>query len=258
MAHLRTTERKFHIYCDESGFHGTKLSGFGSLWLVHERRGDFVAAMRQLAVDHFPPSEVKWQKVKKKTEPFFLALVDEFFKRNWLMFHAFIFSKEEIDLDLHDGDWDLARRKHFTLMLANKIKRFAAPGKKYLIRVDPIHSRYAKADECAEVILKNILEREPHLRQQGVIESLLTVDSRTSAGIQLSDFLLGAVMAARHGVVSSASKRVIIDRICEHLGWDDLGYDTMPNAKKFNVWRFWDPTSGTPRPEVTKKRIAFA
>lgn len=94
--------------------------------------------MRNLAIEHFAPSEVKWTKVKSATEPFFLALVDEFFKRNWLMFHAFIFSKAEVDLDHHEGDWDLARRKHFTLMLANKIKRFAAPGKKYLIRVDPI------------------------------------------------------------------------------------------------------------------------
>lgn len=254
----RTTDRRFHIYCDESGFHGSKLSGFGSLWLVHERRGDFQAAMRQLAVDHFPPSEVKWQKVKTKTEPFFLALVDEFFKRNWLMFHSLIFSKSEINLEYHDHDWDLARRKHFTLMLANKIKTFARPGKKYLIRVDPIHSRYAKADEAVEVILRNIIEQESSLQRQAVIESVRTVDSKTSPGVQLADFLLGAIMAARHGDFASTSKRLVIERICERLGWDHLGHDTMPDAKKFNIWRFWDPQSGVPRPEVTRKRSRFA
>lgn len=41
MANARSTPRRYHIYCDESGFHGSALTGFGSLWLVHERRGDF-------------------------------------------------------------------------------------------------------------------------------------------------------------------------------------------------------------------------
>lgn len=82
----------------------------------------------------------------------------------------------------------------------------------------------------------------------------MTVDSKTSAGVQLSDFLLGAVMAARHNQVTSKSKQAVVDRICEHLGWDHLGHDTMPSVKKFNIWRFWDPTSGTPRPEVTRRR----
>lgn len=258
MTSVRTTKRRFHIYCDESGFHGSRLSGFGSLWLVHERRGDFQAIMRNLAIDHFAPSEVKWTKVKAATERFFLGLVDEFFQRNWLMFHALIFSKSEVDLAHHDGDWDLARRKLFTMLLGNKIKRFASAEKRYLVRVDPIHSRYQKAEEAAEIILRNIVEQEPTLQRRGVIESLRRADSRTTAGIQLSDFLLGAIMAARHNQVTSASKRAVVARICEHLGWDGLNYDTMPDTKKFNIWRFWDPRSDAPRPEVTRKRARHA
>ena len=110
------------------------------------------------------------------------------------------------------------RRKHFTLMLANKIKRFAAPGKKYLVRVDPIHSSYAKADEAAEVILRNIVEQVPSLHGRDVIHSVRTVDSRETPGVQLSDLLLGAVMAARHGEIESSSKQNVIARIADHLG----------------------------------------
>ena len=138
-------------------------------------------------------------------------------------------------------------------MLANKIKRFAAPGKKYLVRVDPIHSSYAKADEAAEVILRNIVEQVPSLHGRDVIHSVRTVDSRETPGVQLSDLLLGAVMAARHGEIESSSKQNVIARIADHLGWDDLAADTMPGAQKFNIWRFWDPTSGKPRPEVTRR-----
>lgn len=213
--------------------------------------------MRRLALDHSPPSEVKWVKVKAATEAFFLGLVDEFFRRNWLMFHALVFAKSDIDLTLHNGDWDLARRKHFTLMLANKIKRFATADKRYLIRVDPIHSRYQKADEALDIILRNIIEQEPSLQKRGVIESVLEVNSKISPGVQLSDFLLGALMAARHNEITSSSKRAVIERICEHLGWDHLAHDTMPHAWKFNVWRFWDPVSGAPRPEKTAKKSQF-
>ncbi len=151
------TKRHFLIYCDESGVDGRSLTGFGSLWITWERRGDFQQIWRDLHQNYFAPSEVKWTKVKKKTLPFFEALIDEFFKRNWLMFHCLIIGKPEVDMSFHNNDWDLARRKHFTMLLANKIRKFAAPGKQYRIRVDPIHSSYQKADEAVEVILRNII-----------------------------------------------------------------------------------------------------
>jgi hypothetical protein len=92
-----------------------------------------------------------------------------------------------------------------------------------------------------------------------MIPALVAHEIRESIlGVQLADFLLGAIMAARHGDFASMSKRAVIERICEHLGWDSLSDDTMPDAKKFNIWRFWDPQSGAPRPEVTRKRSRFA
>ena len=135
--------------------------------MTWERRGDFRKIWDNLHTEYFPPSEVKWNKVKNKTLPFYLALIDEFFKRNWLMFHCLLISKDEVDLSFHENDWDLAMRKHFTNLLANKIKRFAAPNKHYLIRVDPLPSRYNKADEAAEVILRNIMEKIPRLKGEG-------------------------------------------------------------------------------------------
>jgi Protein of unknown function (DUF3800) len=247
-------ERHFLIYCDESGVDGRHLVGFGSLWMTYERRGDFQQIWRDLHTAHFPPSEVKWHKVKAKTLPFFEAVIDEFFQRNWLMFHCLLISKHEVDLSFHENDWDLACRKHFTNLLANKIKRFAAPGKHYRIRVDPIHSRYAKADEAAEIILQNIMENAPSLKGQHVIESVVTVDSKQSPGVQLADLLVGAVMAARRGEATSSPKIAIQRQIAKHLGWSDLNADTMPHSKKFNIWRFWDPTSGKPRPEITRRQ----
>lgn len=246
-------ERHFLIYCDESGFHGTKLEGFGSLWMPWERRGDFAAKWRELHDAYFPPSEVKWTKVTRRTLPFFEALVDWFFATRWLMFHCLVVGRAEVDLARHDNDRDLQRRKHFTMLLAKKIKRFAASGKAYRIRVDPIHSRYAKADEAAEVILRRLIEKEARLDGTATIHSVRTVDSRATPGVQLSDLLLGAVMAARHGDVTADAKGRVIQQIAAHMGWPDLRSDTYPDVMKLNVWRFWDPTSGTTRPEVTRR-----
>ena len=73
--------------------------------------------------------------------------------------------------------------------------------------------------------------------------------------MQMGDVLLGAVMAARHGDVTAGPKLAVIERIAGPLGWTDLRADTFPRASKFNVWRFWDPTAGTPRPEITRRPI---
>lgn len=247
-------ERHFVIFCDESGFHGTKLEGFGSLWMTYERRGDFARHWQELHESYFPPSEVKWTKVTKATLPFFEALVDWFFATNWLMFHCMVVGRDQVDMNLHKNDRDLQRRKHFTLLLAKKIQRFASPGKVYRIRVDPMHSRYAKADEAAEVILRRMIEKKARLPGKQTIHSLLTVDSKETPGVQLSDLLLGAVMAARHGVITAASKTALVARIADHMGWPDLHSDTYPAVRKFNIWRFWDPTAGEPRPEPTRRR----
>lgn len=62
--------RHYLIYCDESGVDGKRLQGFGSLWMTYERRGDFQKIWRELHENYFPPSEVKWHKVSKKTYHF--------------------------------------------------------------------------------------------------------------------------------------------------------------------------------------------
>ena len=36
------------VSCDESGFHGARFYGFGSLWMAWQRRGDFAADIQAL------------------------------------------------------------------------------------------------------------------------------------------------------------------------------------------------------------------
>ncbi len=142
------------ISCDESGIGGSPYYGFGTLWMGWQRRGNFSALIRRLRAEHNYEHEIKWTKVSDANLGFYKALVEEFFKSSYLFFHCLVVCNADVDLEQHGRDRDLARRKHFTMLLTDKIRRClrAYPKRKQTFRiwVDPIHSRYAKADEAVD------------------------------------------------------------------------------------------------------------
>lgn len=244
-------QRHFLIYTDESGMHGSKHYAFGALWMHWERRGDFQKIIAGLRRRHAYTDEIKWQRIKSRPA-FYEELVDEFFRRSWMMFHALIVKKSDVNLRCHDGDLEVAMQKHFTMFLNRKIARYATPGKRYRVRVDYRNSPFKKADEVAGIISNRVLERRLQLSP---IDSVRFQDSRRSHGIQLADLLLGCVFSGweREPVVDA--KHRLRKHVAQHLGWPDLHWDTFPTFGKFNIWQFWDPQSGRPRPKVTKRPV---
>ncbi|HHF2926209.1 TPA: hypothetical protein ACPJ0S_004928 [Vibrio alginolyticus] len=108
----------WHVACDESGVDGQKYYGFGSLWMKYQRRGDFVRIIRELRDKHKYDNEIKWQKAHKKHYAgFYEDLIETFFKHQWLAFHCIVIRKGMVDKKYHDGDYDLAMRKHFTKLI---------------------------------------------------------------------------------------------------------------------------------------------
>jgi hypothetical protein len=255
--------RPWLISCDESGTDGARYYGFGSLWMSWDRRGDFLSDLRDIGAkngihglgEDEGAHEFKWSKVKPQKLAFYTAVIDYFFARRWLSFHALVVQRATVSREFH-RDFDEARRKHFTMLLGDNIKRVARkhPGRtEFRAWVDPIASRYQKADEAVEVIGNNIIRK---LNSNS--PPTLKVTTRTSHGtpsIQLCDLLLGAVMAAWQGKVESGGKLAVMKCIAKHLDWSDLKADTHVAEPKFNVWFFHDPTKG-PR-EVTSRRTPF-
>ena len=247
------------ISCDESGVHGARYYGFGTLWMAWQRRGEFAELIRELRQEHGYQHEIKWQKVKNHTVPFYDDLVEAFFKTSWLSFHCFVVERATVRKELHRGDYDLARRKHFGMLLRNKVAACvkARPGREQTFRVfvDPIHSRYAKADEAAEVICNNALAKVFNGRRP--VDRVITRRSHDTPSIQLCDLLLGAVMSAWEGDATSEAKLDVQTWVAHHLGWSDLRADTSPTEKKFNIWNFHDPTRGTRRIETRRIRLRY-
>lgn len=242
----RGTQR-WLISCDESGIDGQRYYGFGTLWMSWHRRGDFASLMRELRQLHRCPHELKWNKVSRQYSELYQNLVEEFFKTPWLSFHCLVVERAAVRRDLHRGDWDVARRKHFTMLLTNKIlRRLKLAGEReqtFRIWVDPIASRYAKADEAVEVIANNVLARVFGKRRP--VDHVITKDSRSTDSIQLCDVLLGAVMASWQAKQATNEHKIGLGRcIARHLGWQDLRSDTGPEQRKFNIWYFHDKTRG--------------
>lgn len=235
--------KNFLVYCDESGIDGGQnYVGFGSLWLPFERRGDFTAMVGALRHEYEYLEEIKWKKVKTGNVDFFLRLVRLFFKTPWLAFHAIVVRKGILDLSKHT-DMEEAQLKMFAHLLANKIKQSArhSPNRRYYVRVDPLPSGYAKADEAERNIIGRMLRRE---LGESVLEALVTKDSKSVTGIQVSDLLLGATMAAFQKKIHTDHKHQVVQEIAAHLGWPDLCADTYPSERKFNIWYFQGAKGG--------------
>jgi len=242
--------RNYLVYCDESGIDGQVYYGFGSLWLPWERRGDLIGLVNELRRKHRYDDEIKWTAVNRRSEGFYRDLIQGFFTRTWLMFHCVIVRKGYVDRDFHK-DFDEARRKHFAMLLKSKVKFFSAGArdKSYHVRVDPLPSRYAKADEAAFKIVASALKKELGITP---LQSLVTVDSKTSTGVQLADFFLGAAMADWQKDATSGFKKQIGQHISDHLGWNDLFADTPYDEWKFNIWYFFNPRAGKKREIKTR------
>lgn len=258
-SNLRTgNKRSWLIACDESGIHGSTHYGFGSLWLKWQRRGDFIEHFRDIKESNNYDYECKWNKItSKQFLPFYKDLIEYFFKRKWLTFHCLIVRKEMVRKEIyHDNDWDLARRKHFTMLLTTKMRRalqrFPDREHEFRVYVDPIASRYDKADESIEIISNNILNQR--FRNTSPVKSVITRDSKDTPSIQLCDLFLGAVMETWQQKSTNRPKQEIRDFIADHLGWEHLDSDTMPSERKFNIWYMHDPIREKRR-VVTRNKV---
>ena len=242
--------RNYLVYSDESGIHGARYYGFGTLWMPWERRGDFHALVAGLRQQYEYAHEIKWNKITTEFAPFYLALLGEFFGRNWLMFHCLIVRKAFVDMKFHE-DMDEARRKHFAMLVKKKVQYFCgtANDKAYHFRIDPFPSRYKKADEVTFKIAGAQLQNELGLCP---LKTLFTRDSKSTLGIQLADFLLGAAMSDWQADATAAAKKKVRIALASYLGWPDLRADTKPHEWKFNIWHFFDPTTGEGREPETR------
>jgi hypothetical protein len=249
--------KRWLIACDESGTHGGRYYGFGTIWMAWQRRGDFAEAIREIRKRHpvHKQAEMKWQHVNRATLPMYQEVVRYFFREPALAFHCLLVEQALVDKALHAND-DEARQKHLVMLLKDKIRRSLRlhrdKPQTFRVWADPIASGYAKADELVAIITNHVLAR---LVGQRPLDTVLTKDSRETPQIQLCDVLLGAVIANWQKEPIGPAKQALQKELAMHLGWADLKADTMPDERKFNIWTFHDnkrPRRVATRPVVLR------
>jgi hypothetical protein len=247
--------KRWLISIDETGLHGARYYGFGSLWMAWQRRGDFQDWIRAIRATHpeFKNSEFKWEHVNRHTLRTFKDLVELFFRRAPLCFHCLLVEKAVIDKERHGGDYDLARRKLLTQLITCKITNAlrSRPDRDQTFRiwVDPIASRYPKADEVVRIVSNRVLSKVAgDDRSQPVVDGVIEHDSKETPTIQLCDVLLGAVAAGYQKEPVTGPKLELQQFIAAHLGWPELRWDTWSYERKFNH----DPTRQRRRRVTTR------
>jgi hypothetical protein len=236
---------RWWISCDESGMHGGRFYGFGSLWMRYQRRGEFNAMVDAVRARHGYEHEFKWTRITPASRAAYADLVEQFFQTPWLAFHCIVFPKAIVRRELHRSEQEMFQ-KHFTLLLTHKIRRChqAHQDRRQTFRVwvDPLPNSYAKASEVVHKITKSVLL--PVFKDSSTVHAVNVKDSKSAPSIQLSDVLLGAVMSEWEGKATAAPKLAVRAAVASHLGWKDLRADTDQGERKFNVWMFHDPTRG--------------
>jgi len=249
----------YRIFADESGTNATLACyGFGLLWIPNERRGTFHADIRRLKERHGKAlsHEIKWTKTTPANLPLYRDVVDYVLRAPNVFFHAIIYPRQLVDLSYHEGNWDLARRKHFIAFLRNRIKRFSlgsrGANRQFHVRVDGGYSHYAKASEAAHKILNAGLALDSKIRN--VVTSFREVDSADTQGVQVCDLVLGTVMAARQGEITAPAKIQLVRHLATRLGWPDLKCFTYPQEPRFNLW-CWHPQGKAQLPGLGPRLI---
>lgn len=240
--------RNYLVYCDEASIDGQRYYGWGTVWIPAEARGRLTGMFNILLDKYFlSGDEVKWTKVNAKTFPFFEALLDAFFQKSWIIFHCLVMDTRVVRTEWFDGGLMEARIHHLSSLLRNKVGFFSKSSipKIYHVRVDPLPSSYTKEDEKLWKITDSMLRKELGDTR---IASLLTRNSKEVRGIQLTDFLLGAVLSPWNGRNEPGSPKAKMSSLLySYLGWKDYLADTRPDELKFNIWHFYDRSRG-PRP----------
>jgi hypothetical protein len=236
-----------------------KHYAFGALIMQYQRRGQFVREFREL-LQGCNWGEVKWNKLSDHKLAHYKRIVDHFFRTSWLYFHCIVVQRAWVQArTYHKGSYDLARRKHFTQFLANKVDRITRldPKREYEFRVyvDRIASSYKRADEAMYIIGNNLVSHARSERglvdaaKKSPIENVIEVDSKDRPEIQLCDLLLGAVTDTWNGASTSKAKAQVKAHIATYIGWNDLRHATYARERKFNVWWLTDKfRSETQRP----------
>lgn len=239
--------RTFEVYCDESRQVGNdKYLLLGSIWVDNRFKNKIINEWSQyLARKYYnPPEHLKWTSTPSPKAYIFsayLELCSLFFKYaeyDSIRFRMLITTKAEYNCAhkiYNNGDYEEGFYKLYYLLL----HYFFENSYQYNIF---LATRNVKNNEESFYIsqLHEILQNAN--KNKCSIPTLKAILARESIFIQMADIFLGAVGYHYEGLHLKHKPRPgkvrLAKHIADHLGKEDLKFDTPIWERKFNIFRF--------------------
>lgn len=225
-----------NIYCDESchlEHDDSNIMVIGGVWCSKDKVKYISNKIKELKVKHGikPNTEIKWVKVSKNKEKFYLELVELFFSED-INFRAIVVTdKSKLKHSEYNQDHNIFYDKMYYYMLLNVIEI----NKKYNIYVD-IKDTYSN-EKCKT--LKEYISNKYYDHSNRIIQKIQPINSRESHLLQLADIFIGAIAYYNRGLNSNKSKISIIEEIKKKSELD-LQHTTGYGLRKLNIF-MWDP-----------------
>ena len=227
----------YNIYCDESchlEHDQHSAMALGAVWCPASKTREVNAHIRHIMKIHrlAPDFEIKWTKVSRSKQSFYLDLVDYFYANEDLHFRAIVVKdKSKLNHPAFNQDHDTWYYKmYFTLLSA-----LLAPENQYRIYLDIKDTR----SEAKVQQLRDVLCNAKWDFSRSIIERVQSVRSREVSVLQLTDLLLGAVSYLNRGLSGNQGKLAVIERMKKYSRLS-LVQTTLLGERKTNIF-IWTP-----------------
>lgn len=225
---------EYNVYCDESCHIQNDHIPYmliGGIWCPREIVPDISRQIREIKRRNRANGELKWSKVSRSKQTFYLELVDYFFSTFGLCFRC-VLVKNKFDLD-HDffnkGSHDSFYYKTYYYMLLNILKKNHI----FNVYIDIKDTNgYEKTKTLKRCLTSTIGDCEGNS-----VRKIQIIRSEESELIQLTDLFIGAIGYNARELKSNDAKAAVVNRI-KRLSGHLLTVSTPPWEEKFNLFLF--------------------
>lgn len=223
----------YNIYCDESCHlenDGEKAMVLGGVWCPESKKDEIFRRIREFKVEHGLTKrfEIKWNKVSKRKQDFYMDIINYFFDNSDLHFRVLVIPDKQA---LRHEQFGHNHDEFYYKMYFNMLKTLFEPDCGYNIYIDIKDTRgQKKVDKLHEVLCNNHYDFNRNL-----IRKVQQVRSEEVELVALADLLIGAVSYIHRGIKSSDSKMKLVERIKYRSGYN-LMSSTLYRENKFNIF----------------------
>lgn len=228
----------FNVYGDESchlEHDGQKVMGLGAVICPTRNAAEINHELKQLKRLHEMPTnfELKWTKIGKSKLSYYSDVIDLFMDHKYLRFRGYIIDKAAINHSLIPGQThSIWYYKMYYKMLKPIVENRFCEFRIY-IDIKDTHG-YERVKELHKILRNGVGDCD------GIqITRVQEVRSDEVELLQLTDFLLGAIVYENRGIYNSNSKKEILRQLKEKTGYTDLTKSTSYRSNKINLW-MWD------------------